>query len=860
MKSIGWTLVRVLALVLALLMIASVALVACNDNDSTDDQTPPCTKHADNNGDGKCDTCDAPCAPACTDHIDTNEDKKCDICNADMSGNGDGGSQTPAGPTEEELAAMGEILKAAYALETGATMDGMHTLVGKVTNVAQTGEDEACLTIVVTGYDDYPIYCYWLKGTDAHTLNVNDVITVTGTIKNYKGTVELDKPTLDAVVKGERPPLVVTTTPGTGIATGYDVITIEMAKEICAYVGEATTTDRYYILATVDTVSNAKFGEMRISDATGDISVYGTYSADGTIGYADMTDKPLKGATVLLSCTLHSFGENAEVQNARLIAFENVVLDETAYADMTVAEARAAADGTLVKIEGVVARITYATGMIPSGVYVVDGTQSIYVYDRDLAARVAIGNKITVLGEKTHWILDTEQASAAKIDYEGCNQIENAWLLANDNGTNTCDFSWVQETTVKDIMNTPFSEDITTSIFKVNALVSEVEGTGFVNYYINDLDEYTGSYVYTQCNGSDFAWLKNFEAGKVYTVYLSVINAKSTPTGGLWRFIPIVIEESDFVANQSDAAKFFVDYFGKDQFESVYHANPALTLNTTVSSNVYNIQNATITYTSGNPDVIAITQVDGVYVMNCISYGTATITVSCTCGGQTYSTTVEVTYEEAAVIPSISVADAITTAPDTEVTVKGIVGPSLVNQDGFYLFGEDGSMIAVKVANKAEAFAGLAIGHEVIVKGMRERYVNDDAAAWAGQTCIVNAVILQNNFGSHDYSTEKFVTDKTVSDLYNLDKAIDYSTTVFVVTGTISFPSGYGQPAINADGVSFGFYSSGSGQYAWLQQFAGQEVTIEIAVCNWNNKNYWRGCVLAVRTEDGKILNTLNFD
>ena len=36
-------------------------------------------------------------------------------------------------------------------------------------------------------------------------------------------------------------------------------------------------------------------------------------------------------------------------------------------------------------------------------------------------------------------------------------------------------------------------------------------------------------------------------------------------------------------------------------------------------------------------------------------------------------------------------------------------------------------------------------------------------------------------------------------------------------------------------------------------------ITIEVAACNWNDKNYYTGCVLAVITEDGKILNELNF-
>ena len=55
-------------------------------------------------------------------------------------------------------------------------------------------------------------------------------------------------------------------------------------------------------------------------------------------------------------------------------------------------------------------------------------------------------------------------------------------------------------------------------------------------------------------------------------------------------------------------------------------------------------------------------------------------------------------------------------------------------------------------------------------------------------------------------------------------------------------------------------YSSSANQYSWLKVFAGREVTVEIAACNWNDKDYYTGCVLAVINADGsKTLNELNF-
>ena len=56
-------------------------------------------------------------------------------------------------------------------------------------------------------------------------------------------------------------------------------------------------------------------------------------------------------------------------------------------------------------------------------------------------------------------------------------------------------------------------------------------------------------------------------------------------------------------------------------------------------------------------------------------------------------------------------------------------------------------------------------------------------------------------------------------------------------------------------------YCSSANQYNWLKAYAGQTVTLELAGCNWNDKNYWTFCAIALVNEDGtKVLNTLNFN
>jgi hypothetical protein len=330
--------------------------------------------------------------------------------------------------------------------------------------------------------------------------------------------------------------------------------------------------------------------------------------------------------------------------------------------------------------------------------------------------------------------------------------------------------------------------------------------------------------------------------------------------------LPVAISDDGYVFDTANAAQFAVEYYGVDQIESLYTGDPALALNTSVSSELLGFEGATLSYESDNTDVVYFEETADGIVMHCGAEGTATVTVTGTYGENTYSETVTVNVELPVTYEYITVAEAIEADIDSDVVVKGIVGPSVVNKNGFYLFGEDGSVISVLV-NTTDEFVGLEIGHEVILKGMRERYIKDDTKTITGQTCIVNAEILVNNYGSHAYSTEKFVTDKTLADMYNLDPTVDYSTSVFVVTATIEVVSTAYYTNLNVvwtdengTKTEFGLYCSGAAQYSWLNEFANKEVVLEIAACNWNDKKQWKGCVLAVRTEDGKVFNTLNFD
>ena len=676
-----------------------------------------------------------------------------------------------------------------------------------------------------------------------------DEVLLYGTLQNYKGnTKEVQNGwIIDFISKGgnDNKP---TELPADGTE-----LTIGQILELPVATG-VTTTQHYFVKATIESITNANYGQMWITDGVNSISIYNTKAEDGTF-YSEMADKPYKGDLVTLKCTVQNFNGTMEIKQAYIIDFTHVQveIDPNEYTSMTIAAARDAAKGTKVQVSGVVAQITYANGMIPSGVILVDGTSSIYVYDGDLAARCKIGNTVSIYASKTYWVLESEQNNANKFGYAGCNQLEGATVISIDESVTAFDKSWIQDSSVKEILDTPVSTDITSLIFKVTAQVKRVDGNGFINYYINDLDGLTGTYTYTQCSGSDFAWLDQFD-GKICTVYLMALNAKSSAAGCAWRFLPVAVVDEGFDVSTVNGAEIAVKFYGATQFLSNYTGNPAMNLLTSIDSELCGIKGAALTYVSSNPSVISV---DG-NVMNCLSSGTATITVSSTYNGKTYSQDVTITVKITSSSETYpTVADAIGAQVGDKVIVKGIVGPSLVNQDGFYLIDETG---IIAVLTDAETLASLEIGYEVILEG--ERYFKSKSGGNWGNTCISGAKVVINNYGSHEYSTASFDGVKTLAEFNALSTDVDFTTSVFTVTATVEVvETAYYTNIKLVDGsTSVNLYCSNAGQYSWLKQYNGQQITMELAPCNWSSKANYPGCVLSVIHADGsKTVNDLNF-
>ena len=85
---------------------------------------------------------------------------------------------------------------AGYALAEDAAMTSESTITGVIVAIPTAWSDEyqnITVTIQVGELADQPIQCFRLTGEGAKDLKEGDEITVTGILKNYKGTVEFDK-------------------------------------------------------------------------------------------------------------------------------------------------------------------------------------------------------------------------------------------------------------------------------------------------------------------------------------------------------------------------------------------------------------------------------------------------------------------------------------------------------------------------------------------------------------------------------------------------------------------------------------------------------------------------------------------
>jgi uncharacterized protein YdeI (BOF family) len=243
--------------------------------------------------------------------------------------------------------------------------------------------------------------------------------------------------------------------------------------------------------------------------------------------------------------------------------------------------------------------------------------------------------------------------------------------------------------------------------------------------------------------------------------------------------------------------------------------------------------------------------------------GVAKIQLTATYKGKTVTQTIDVIVSSVEIPDTISVKEAIETADDTIVTVRGVVMSSVVVQTAFYL--NDGTGV-IAVRTDSATIKEITIGNEIVVQGTRA-HVKKDGSSNVGQSCIDNATLIVNLMGNHEYSKAPFITDKTFDEIlgYSNDQGtIDRSTNVFVAECTLTkvstnFYTNY--YLSNSDNTSkyLLYASNGKTQYGAFDGFVNKTITVTFLLCDWNSKNYYAACLVSATDGETTILNDYNF-
>ena len=290
-----------------------------------------------------------------------------------------------------------------------------------------------------------------------------------------------------------------------------------------------------------------------------------------------------------------------------------------------------------------------------------------------------------------------------------------------------------------------------------------------------------------------------------------------------------------------------------EQFSNDYAGDPNLVLEKSYSNSLLKFENVSFTYSSDNEALAYFEEKDGntIFHVNEVEQVSAKITVTATYGETTATDTITVHYFDATK-GAKKVKEAIDATVDTTMRIRGVVSGKICNKVGFYVTDSTGSIACLVSKEDLET---VSVGDEIVLEGTRTEAGKTDKKTGIKTitqiqmtSCNVIGVITQGNA----YSTAA-IESSTIHDLMEKktkeDTAKLYTTSAYIVLDS----SGYSpQPYLFASKEDFDkgkegkyyigdcmrVYNNGEKDYAFLLPFVGKQVTVEMAIVNFNGNSY----------------------
>ena len=153
-----------------------------------------------------------------------------------------------------------------------------------------------------------------------------DTVTIYGVVGQYSGTSQIKNGWVVDIVpgEGEDDEEVVPDPEADSVLSVKDAIALGASKDHNCY-----TEGKYYVTGVITEIYNDVYGNMKITDADGNIlTVYGTYSADGEVRFDSMETKPVVGDTVKVYGILGQYNDVAQMKNGWIIEINPEVEDD----------------------------------------------------------------------------------------------------------------------------------------------------------------------------------------------------------------------------------------------------------------------------------------------------------------------------------------------------------------------------------------------------------------------------------------------------------------------------------------------------------------------------------------------------
>ena len=277
-----------------------------------------------------------------------------------------------------------------------------------------------------------------------------DTVTIYGIVGQYNGTPQIKNGWIVAHTPGEGPvdpPAPPADEPAADSTLSVkDAIALGTGKEHNTY-----TVGKYYVSGVITEVYNEQYGNMKIKDAEGNIlTIYGTYSADGSLRYDAMATKPVAGDTVTIYGIIGQYNGTPQIKNGWIVKHTPAGGNTTQPTEpqpttpVTPPASDPAADSTLSVKDAIALGTSKEHNVYTTGKYYVTGTIT-EIYNTqygNMKITDASGNILTIYGTysadgstrfdsmSTKPVVGDEVTIYGVIgQYNGTPQIKNGWIV-----------------------------------------------------------------------------------------------------------------------------------------------------------------------------------------------------------------------------------------------------------------------------------------------------------------------------------------------------------------------------------------------------------------------------------------------